>query len=167
VNKQDFTAKTLRSQRYYPGEKKKGFWLIGLVILVFLLDACAGAAGSSSEVVATPLPRSMKGYELYSWQVDGTWHYTLITGTNRQKMLEEITSEGDVLSGDGLNKLRANGTEDLKAALSRLPEGEQVFWVGPGWQALPEGEVAFGLPSEEIVEEIRQHCKKLGIELQG
>jgi len=107
----------------------------------------------------------MKGYELYSWQKDGAWHYTLITGTNRQKLLEEITSEGDILSGDGLVKLRSDGTDELKAALGRLPEGEQVFWVGPAWGGPPEGEVVFGFPPGEIVDEIREHCKAEGVEL--
>ena len=32
---------------------------------------------------AGQLPHSMKGYELYLWQDNGQWHFTLITGTNR------------------------------------------------------------------------------------
>jgi hypothetical protein len=36
------------------------------------------------------LPGSMKGYELYSWQDKDGWHFTLITGTDRSKTLEEI-----------------------------------------------------------------------------
>jgi hypothetical protein len=34
------------------------------------------------------LPRSFKGYELYSWEEEGQWHFTLITGTDRTKTIE-------------------------------------------------------------------------------
>jgi hypothetical protein len=47
------------------------------------------------------LPRSFKGYELYSWEEEGQWHFTLITGTNRIKTIEEITSKGDFISETG------------------------------------------------------------------
>ena len=47
------------------------------------------------------LPHSMKGYELYSWSEDGKWRFTLITGTNRNKTLEEIVSEQDFISENG------------------------------------------------------------------
>ena len=46
------------------------------------------------------LPHSMKEYELYSWAEDGFWYFTLITGTNRNKTLEETISGTDI-PGDG------------------------------------------------------------------
>jgi len=51
--------------------------------------------------VVDELPHSMKGYELYSWLEDGQWHFTLITGTNRNKTVEEIGSREDVISETG------------------------------------------------------------------
>ena len=36
-----------------------------------------------------PLPESLKGYELVSWQEGEDWHFTLITATNRGKTFEE------------------------------------------------------------------------------
>ena len=38
------------------------------------------------------LPHSMKGYELYSWyeESEDQWFYTLVTGTNRLKTIEEF-----------------------------------------------------------------------------
>ena len=44
------------------------------------------------------LPHSVKGYELYSWEENGQWHYTFITGTNRVKTMKEITSGEDFIS---------------------------------------------------------------------
>ena len=32
----------------------------------------------------------MKGYELYAWEEGGELRFTLITGTNRQKSLNEV-----------------------------------------------------------------------------
>ena len=42
------------------------------------------------------IPHSMKGYELYSWPEDSQWHFTLITGTNRDKTLEEVISNANM-----------------------------------------------------------------------
>ncbi|MFC1940340.1 hypothetical protein ACFLXO_06645 [Chloroflexota bacterium] len=47
------------------------------------------------------LPHSFKGYELYSWEEDNQWHFTLITGTNRTKTMEEITLKEDFISEAG------------------------------------------------------------------
>ena len=63
--------------------------------------ACAHPNGCiffRSGATPAPLPRSMKGYELYSWyaQQEGEWYYTLITATNRLKTWEEITSQEQV-----------------------------------------------------------------------
>ena len=77
----------------------------------------------------------MKGYELYSWYEanEDTWNYTLITGTNRLKAIEEIlTGEKDV-STDGWVSITVRGDGPLKTELRRLPKGEQVTWVGPEW----------------------------------
>jgi hypothetical protein len=74
------------------------------------------------------LPHSMKGYELYSWLEEGQWHFTLITGTNRIKTIEEITSKGDFISETGWVKIQVVGADAIKDVLSRLPEGESVFW---------------------------------------
>jgi hypothetical protein len=75
------------------------------------------------------LPHSMKGYELYSWSEDGQWHFTLITGTNRNKTLEEITSEVDIISETGWIKGTVIGVEALENVLSKLPTDEFIILV--------------------------------------
>lgn len=54
---------------------------------------------SISDVVE--LPHLMKGYELYSWSEVGKWRFTLITGTNRNKTIDEIVTEQDFISETG------------------------------------------------------------------
>jgi hypothetical protein len=52
---------------------------------------------------ASALPRSMKGYELYSWREGDGWRFGLITGTNRSKTCAEITGgEERVTAGGGM-----------------------------------------------------------------
>ena len=75
------------------------------------------------------LPHSLKGYELYSWLEDGQWHFTLITGTDRNKTLEEITSKEDFISEAGWVKVNAVGVEAIEAALSKLPRDEFTLWL--------------------------------------
>jgi len=78
--------------------RKKITYLLVPLLLVSVLSTCQATS-------AGPLPRSMKGYELYSWQEQGQWHFTLITGTNRNKQLEEIISDGNTVSEDGWVKI--------------------------------------------------------------
>jgi hypothetical protein len=74
------------------------------------------------------LPHSFKGYELYSWEEDNQWHFTLITGTNRTKTMEEITPSKDRISETGWVTIHVVGADAIKDVLSRLPHNEPVFW---------------------------------------
>jgi len=108
----------------------------------------------------------MKGYELYSWQVDGAWWFTLITGTNRTKSLEEITSGEDVVSEDGWVRLHAQGLQALENLLQRLPEEEELFWAGAQWLqgAQTDGD-GLALPPQEMVQDVKDHCERRGVVL--
>ena len=116
----------------------------------------------------SPLPHSGKGYELYSWPAEqgDTWHFTLITGTNRLKTYEEIVSAEDIVSDSGWVKLSVTGTEGLKALLGQLPAGESVTWNSGGWleqMGVPSGSIR--LPDKKVIDEIESYCRQLGIEL--
>jgi hypothetical protein len=109
------------------------------------------------------LPSSFKGYELYSWEEEGQWHFTLITGTDRIKTIEEITSKEDFLSETGWVKIRVVGADAIKDVLSRLPEGESVFWC----DELHTGqstETDLQLPPEEIADAIQEYAKQCGLD---
>jgi hypothetical protein len=113
-----------------------------------------------------PLPNSFKGYELYSWQVNGDWQFTLITGTNRTKTVEEIITGENTATGDGWVRIRVQGVEAIQAVLGRLPAGEYVFW--PAQPHLEPGQSQaepFALPSQEIVAVLQEYCKQLGLRL--
>ena len=103
--------------------------------------------------------RGLKGYELYSWQSDGKWHYSILTGTNRNKTYEEITSQKPVLVGDTA----------LRAALRKLPRGEEVFWMSDGPHVVAKSgtdEVSgLKMPSRKRIKRLKAYCDKLGIKL--
>lgn len=92
----------------------------------------------------------MKGWELYSWSDGSEWYYSILVGTNRLKSCEEvITSEAIVA-----------GTDSLKTALDKFPDGEFITWLGPGCLDASSDD-NFGdlsLPPEETVNEIKQYC---------
>jgi hypothetical protein len=61
-----------------------------------------------------------KGVELYSWKdKSGDWVFVLLAGTNNEKQTEKVQ--------EAKNQLK--GKDDLKKALARLAEGEQVSWT--------------------------------------
>jgi hypothetical protein len=108
------------------------------------------------------LPRSFKGYELYSWE-EGQWHFTLITGTNRVKTMEEITSEEDFISETGWVKIQVVGADAIKDVLSRLPEGESVFWCDE-LHIGQSTETDLQLPPEGIADAIEEYAKECGLD---
>ena len=123
----------------------------------------AGKLKSISYASTCPLPHSMKGYELYSWQDRGEWHFTLISGTNRSKTAAEIHAPIYVVTDDGWVQLHVTRFEDVKAALGRLPAGEDVVWISD--VAGGNEDIVFSLPSHSIVDELVGQAKDLGLQL--
>jgi hypothetical protein len=66
--------------------------------------------------------RSMKGWELYSWPDGNDWMYSILGGTNRTKTYEEVIT----------NRIAVSGKDSLKLLLAKLPENENIFWIGEG-----------------------------------
>jgi hypothetical protein len=110
------------------------------------------------------LPESMKGYELYSWLQDGQWHFTLITGTNRNKALEEVISEEDFISRAGWVRVHVVGVDAIKAVLDKIPEGEQILWLAGLRGQTSEGSVDIGLPEEPVVVAVSEYAIDRGLE---
>ena len=105
----------------------------------------------------------MKGYELYSWEEGDQWHFTLITGTNRIKTMEEITSDEDFISEIGWVNIHVVGVNATKNVLTKLPQGESVFWCGELHIGQTTGQINLRLPPKLIVDVIREHADICGL----
>ena len=139
------------------------------VVIVTLLSSCAnGSPGYSTpdwEKIPDQLPASLNGYELYSWQVNEEWNFTLTTGTNRSKSFEEITSTENKYE-DEFIKITVTDVEDLKTLLGRLPAGTEVFWSGIDLTGqVEEDTLYFSYPPPETVKEITKWAEELDIQL--
>jgi hypothetical protein len=108
------------------------------------------------------LPQSMKGYELYSWLENGQWQFTLITGTNRNKTLEELTSEEDTVSETDWVIIHVSGVEAIEAVLGKIPSGQSVFWMS-GLRE-PDGNTKIQLPPGQTVEAIKEFALQGGLD---
>ena len=131
-----------------------------IISIVLVLGVLVSSIGATS---IEKLPRSFKGYELYSWEDEGQWHFTLITGTNRLKTIEEITSQGDFVSETGWVKIQVVGADAIKDVLSRLPEGESVFWCDE-LHIGQSTETDLQLPPEQIADAIEEYAKQCGLD---
>ena len=100
----------------------------------------------------------MKGYELYSWQVDNQWHFTLITGTNRNKTLDEIISGEDFISEAGWVSVHMVGVDAVKSVLSKLPQDEFVTWLGGMREQTSQPAVSILLPPGPIIQDIKEYA---------
>jgi hypothetical protein len=134
-----------------------------LCALSFLacLSGCAPADAPAR--TGSQLPPGFKGYELYSWQDGGQWHFTLTHGTNRVKTRDEIVSSGeDSSSGDTMSaNIHVTGVQAIVAVLARLPRGEQVFWMGMP----PDGRDPF--PPRSTIDFIARKAAEMGLDLSG
>jgi hypothetical protein len=131
--------------------------VISIVLVVGVLVPSIGTTSIEK------LPHSFKGYELYSWSEDSQWHFTLITGTNRLKTIEEITSEGDLISETGWVKIQVVGADAIKDVLSRLHEGESVLWCDELHVEQSAG-TDLQLPPEQIAGAIEGYAKQCGLD---
>lgn len=131
--------------------------VISIVLVLGVLVSSVSATSTEK------LPRSLKGYELYSWSEDSQWHFTLITGTNRLKTIEEVTSEGDSISEAGWVKIRVVGADAVKDVLSRLSQGESVFWCDELHVEQSIG-TDLQLPPRQIVDAIEEHANQCGLD---
>ncbi len=111
-------------------------------------------------------PNSMKGYELYSWLEDSQWHFTLITGTNRIKTLEEIISTVSIVTHDGWVQIHVVGVEAIKDVLSKVPQFEEIIWFSelPSGQT-PQNDILISLPELAILEILIEHSDHSGVDL--
>jgi hypothetical protein len=111
------------------------------------------------------LPRSMKGFELYSWPEDSQWHFTLITGTNRNKTLEEIISNEDFISEAGWIQIQVVGVDAIKAVLSRVPKNEFIVWLaGMRSEQTPQSSVNITLPEKPTIDTIKESAEQCGLD---
>lgn len=112
------------------------------ILLGVLLSSCR----SDVQPPATLPAESMKGFELYSWQEEGQWKFSLLVGTNREKTPDEIKSTDTVL--DGVDRLRS--------ALENISPGEYITW---------STKESLSFPPDEIIKQVEQICRDQGLNL--
>jgi hypothetical protein len=132
------------------------------VVIMKSLDQAGKLINKLSINEVDKLQHSLKGYELYSWEEVSQWHFTLITGTDRTKTVEEVTSKEDYISETGWVKIHVVGADAIKSVLSRLPDGESVFWCDELHTGQTTG-MDLQLPPEQITGAIDEYAKQLGL----
>lgn len=115
------------------------------MLLALILGGCQ-MCGTTDD--GGTLPKSMKGYELYSWQTQGKWFFSLLPGTNRLKTADEVTS-ADV---------RVEGTGAIETELGKLATGESVFWSA-------KRVAGMSMPDEQTRGTIASYCDQIGVNL--
>ena len=116
------------------------------VLCAILFALLAIACQPTNPLVPESGVESMKGYELYSWEQDGAWYFSILVGTNREKALEEIQSSDATMKG----------MDELEAALKSIPAGQTVTWSAPE---------PLAFPPEDLIQQVEQICKDQGLEL--
>ena len=142
--------------------------LVKVVLLIVSVAVVASCSETSPIVSSTtsPLPSSVKGYELYFWPQGDDWYFTLITGTNRSKTSAEIGSRGEIIDENGWVKITVLGLRELEFVLERLPGSEQILWLDGSRLEISQESLKFALPPDDIVEQVHQYSSQKGLNLQ-
>ena len=128
------------------------------ILLVIVLISCDSNDLEQKVMDVPALPSAMKGYELYSWQSNGNWNFTLITGTNRVKTYDEIVDSAEMVGS--FVKISVDNIRELKTLLMRVPAGSSISWISS-----PMCVSGFSLPPELVIKEIERHCADLDLRL--
>lgn len=110
------------------------------LLLGLALSGCATAEPPTASL----LPESMKGYELYSWEENGQWRFSLLVGTNREKTIDEIKSADTVLPD----------VDTLTSTLEKIPSGQFITW---------SSRETLSFPPDDMIQQIEQTCKDAGL----
>jgi hypothetical protein len=123
--------------------------LLFFAILSILLAGCVRAAATAPP---RPTKTMFKGMELYSWKDEtGSWHFSLLPGTNRNKSITEVTNSSMSL-------------DEIPAAFDRLAEGEVVFW-GTQVETQSSEKNPLELPPIELQDRLKEAAKHAKISL--
>jgi hypothetical protein len=87
-----------------------------------------------------------KSFEIYSWSIGGKWHYSMLPGTDRNKVAAEVTEAGITLTN--LNK--------LESALGKLAPNTDVFWYNT--VADKTGANKFSYPHQAVVNAVKKYA---------
>ena len=117
-----------------------------LIPTVALCQQPDSNTNSLSQISRAKRP-AFKGFELYSWEKNGQWMFSLLIGTNRNKTPDEIKPDVPI---EGINA--------LKRKLRTLAKGEQVFW----WK---QGAPGLRFPPPDIVTSLKSYASDLDIKL--
>jgi ABC-type glycerol-3-phosphate transport system substrate-binding protein len=139
------------------------------LVFVLVLSACSapgtGYPAPDWDKIPDPLPESLKGYELYSWQAGGEWVFTLTTGTNRIKSFDEITSTENKIEG-GFVKITVTSIGDLVTLIERLPAGVDLLWSGIDLTGeVEDGIIYFTYPPDELMDRVVSAATEQGVQL--
>jgi len=124
-----------------------------------------GDPGQGGKIAGTPLPTSVKGYELYSWRAGDGWHFTLTTGTNRNKNYDELISLENVITESGWVKITVHGVDALHTVLDSVPASEQILWLDGKQIESSDGSDLIRFPPEALIQQIIQYSRQQGINL--
>jgi hypothetical protein len=90
----------------------------------------------------------------------------LITGTNRNKTLEEIVSKEDFISEVGWVQAHVVGVDAIKAALSKLPQNEFIMWLAGMQEQTEQTDIKIQLPPKQTTDAIKEYAEQCDLDFQ-
>lgn len=125
---------------------KKSF-VFGLIALMVVFGITGCQSELDADVIEVPdYPSDVIDWNIYSWQEDGDWVYSIVDRNAGYTTFEEIS----------MDEWKLPGLDYLVEALDHLPDNSELFWseyIIPGTE----------LPPEELLYEILNYCNAIGV----
>jgi hypothetical protein len=131
-------------------------------VLCFLLVAVASCKSKYVEERQV-LPHSMKGFEMYSWNQDGHWFFSILPGTNRNKSLQEIQQNKYIASCSS----SMENMEEVERLVKLVPANDPVMWMGSlHASAISDHQIRLAYPPTAIINAVKKVFAEQGRKLE-
>lgn len=135
-------------------------FILLIAIILFYNSGCSKETKEKEIIVAdtTILSTSLKGWDLYSWQIGNERYYSLLYGTNRDKTVEEV----QFITNSTAQIAKVNSIIDLKNILLKITPAENIYW-----HACYSGSENISMPIDSIITDLKIFCiaRKLNLQI--
>lgn len=125
-------------------------------LLIIAMSQCSEEP-SKSHIVKRPyhIPLPLTAFELYGWKESGKEFFTLVTLTEKEKTIEEITADDNKIDRPQWMRMKIESLDSIQFLLKGLPKKSLVIWKGS-----PEG---YRQIESNKLDELFTYCRKIDI----
>jgi hypothetical protein len=125
---------------------KKAIGLLVIGILFVLGITGCQTTNEAGEITVPDYPSDVIDWNLYSWQEDGEWAFSIVDRYAGYDSFEQVSAD----------EFKLGSLDHLLEALVNLPDNSAIFWT----EHIIPGTV---LPPTDLLYDILDYCNSIGV----